>query len=116
VLQKDNVNVIINPITKIDASGVITKTSHTQDTMLQIGGGGGSSDSATTQLPKDESIHIQVDVLIWGTGFKMQGWGGAVHTIRRSGEVLTKHWEEYWPKHHYSLVKLDSRTLAPSNS
>lgn len=99
VLQKENVNVITSPITGIDASGVITKASHTQDTVVQIGCGGAYSDS-TSQSPEDEGIHIQADVLIWGTGFKMQGWGGAVHTIGRSGEVLTKHWEEY-PKTLY---------------
>ena len=58
VLQKENVNVITSPITGIDASGVITKASHTQDTVVQIGCGGAYSDS-TSQSPEDEGIHIR---------------------------------------------------------
>lgn len=92
-LQKDNVEVIGNPIVGVDEYGVITKRPHTDDVVLQIDDSAASSRRSSESQPKTQSLHIQADVLIWGTGFKMQGWGGAVPTIGRDGQVLSDHWK-----------------------
>lgn len=91
VLQKDNVNLITNPIIAIDASGVITKNPPlTNDTIIQV-----DEDITVAGVELEAEItHVKADVLIWGTGFKMQGWGGAVRTIGRSGVLLSEHWED----------------------
>ena len=87
VLQKENVHIITNPITTIDANGVITRApSPTNDAIAQMD---------TTHATANRDILTKADVLIWGTGFVMQGWGGAVHTIGRSGITLSDHWGAY---------------------
>ncbi|KAB5513419.1 hypothetical protein GE09DRAFT_1162355 [Coniochaeta sp. 2T2.1] len=88
VLQKDNVEVIKNPIVGVDASGVITTVPRTKG---QIEGNLGNG-HAITEKSEDETDHTRADVLIWGTGYLMQGWEGAVHTIGRSGVVLREKW------------------------
>jgi cation diffusion facilitator CzcD-associated flavoprotein CzcO len=91
VLQKENVHLQDQPIVAIDAAGVITKDRSSQD---------GSSvprdetKNAETTAIEAGTTHIKADVLIWGTGFKMQGWGGAVPTLGRGGVLLTEHWSE----------------------
>jgi hypothetical protein len=91
VLQEDNVEVISEPITAIDSNGVITKARPSgNDAVININE---HSREGVAKL-EDSSLHVKVDVLIWGTGFKMQGWGGAVPTMGRKGLLLSEHWED----------------------
>lgn len=115
VLQKDNVNVISSPIVAIDTSGVITKAPQTKHTVVKTDDGDTNGESTNKKLPENETIHIQADVLIWGTGFKMQGWGGAVPTIGRAGKVLSEHWKKY-PKTLYGKSAHISRPLKAEKS
>ena len=104
VLQKDNVHLTKDPIIAIDESGVITgSTPKNNDAIVQVSG---PIDGVIA--PETGTVHTQADVLIWGTGFIMQGWGGAVPTIGRSGVLLTDHWEDgpktLYGKYLYAFV------------
>ncbi|KAJ4854534.1 flavin-binding monooxygenase-like domain-containing protein [Trichoderma breve] len=50
--------------------------------------------SSTASQTKEQHSHIEADIIIWGTGFKMQGWGGAIPTIGRNGQLLSEHWRD----------------------
>ncbi|KKP01040.1 monooxygenase [Trichoderma harzianum] len=91
-LQKNNVEVISNPIVAMDDAGIITKRPHTSDIVLQIDEPELDGHSSTASQTKEQQSHIEADIVIWGTGFKMQGWGGAVPTIGRNGQLLSEHW------------------------
>jgi cation diffusion facilitator CzcD-associated flavoprotein CzcO len=91
VLQKENVQLIKHPIAAIDANGVITKSPPSpRDAVINIDGPANGETART----ESENTYFAADVLIWGTGFKMQGWGGAVPTIGRSGMLLSEHWKD----------------------
>ncbi|UKZ64286.1 uncharacterized protein TrAtP1_005504 [Trichoderma atroviride] len=92
-LQKDNVEVINYSIIAVDEYGVITKRPHTDDVVLQIDDPAAVSRQSSESQPKAQNLHIKADVLIWGTGFKMQGWGGAVPTTGRDDQILSDHWK-----------------------
>ncbi len=69
VLQKENVHVITDPITSIDAQGVVTKAPpRTNDAIVQIEQI--SSDAMAPQAVSSTDILRKADVLILGTGFK----------------------------------------------
>lgn len=91
VLQEPNVEVVTDPITRIDESGVISvpklmrKESATLDQQ--------SLGSSATDLGELKETLRTVDVLIWGTGFQMQGWGTAFKIIGRNGKTLGQHWD-----------------------
>ncbi|KIM96696.1 hypothetical protein OIDMADRAFT_169525 [Oidiodendron maius Zn] len=70
VLQQPNVEVITDPITSINESGIIYISLHTPS----------------------KNTHNRVDVIIWGTGFKMQGWGTAFKIVGLDGKTLGEHW------------------------
>lgn len=74
VLQKENVEIIDRPITRINPTGLVTGRSAVSD----------------NQVPAvlDEML-TEVDVIIWGTGFKMQGWGGAFPTTGLDDTLLS---------------------------
>ncbi|RFU74513.1 monooxygenase [Trichoderma arundinaceum] len=93
-LQKENVEVISDPIIAVDECGIVTKRPRTNDVVLQIDGPQIGDRPATESQKKDQTMHTKVDVLIWGTGFKMQGWGGAVPTTGRDGQLLSEHWNK----------------------
>jgi hypothetical protein len=40
----------------------------------------------------DKDTLSHVDVIIWGTGFKMQGWGTAFKIVGQHGKTLGEHW------------------------
>jgi cation diffusion facilitator CzcD-associated flavoprotein CzcO len=92
-LQKDNVEVISDPIVAVDETGIITKQPHTNDIVLQIDSPEVDSHFTAESQSKEQTSHIKADVLIWGTGFKMQGWGGAVPTKGRDDQFLSEHWK-----------------------
>ena len=97
MLQKDNIKVISNPITAINESGVIVKASPGAENMATPSERNPSheTNSSTAAISLDsEHIHKRADVLIWGTGFIMQGWGGAVRTVSSNGAVLSEHWKD----------------------
>ncbi|KAL6787258.1 hypothetical protein J3E68DRAFT_440801 [Trichoderma sp. SZMC 28012] len=93
-LQKNNVEVISNPIVAVDDAGIITKRPHTSDVVVQIDEPEVDGRSSTASQTKEQHSHIEADIIIWGTGFKMQGWGGAVPTIGRNGQLLSEHWRD----------------------
>ncbi|KAK4076574.1 uncharacterized protein Triagg1_4177 [Trichoderma aggressivum f. europaeum] len=93
-IQKNNVEVISDPIIAVDDAGIIRKRPHTGDVVLQIDEPDRDGDSSTESQTKEQDSHIEADVLIWGTGFKMQGWGGAVPTMGRNGQLLSEHWRD----------------------
>jgi cation diffusion facilitator CzcD-associated flavoprotein CzcO len=112
VLQKDNVNVMSDPIIAVDESGVWTEAPSTNDVVLQMDDVDASvAESATMELHKvGDRQHVKADVLIWGTGFKMQGWGGAVPTVGCDGKLLSEHWEDA-PKTLFGAFHSPSRYL-----
>lgn len=93
-LQKDNVEVTSNPIIAVDEYGVVTQRPHTDDVVLQIDDSAAVSRRSSESQSRSQTLHIKADVLIWGTGFKMQGWGGAVPTIGRDDHLLSNHWKD----------------------
>ncbi|KAH8803542.1 hypothetical protein F5884DRAFT_509071 [Xylogone sp. PMI_703] len=103
VLQKDNVSVIDGQVIAIDESGVITKAAATNDAIVQIDNETANTARTSLSSSNNETVHVRADVLIWGTGFKMQGWGGAVPTVGRDGRLLSEHWEDY-PKTLYGTM------------
>jgi cation diffusion facilitator CzcD-associated flavoprotein CzcO len=91
VLQEDNVELITDAIIGIDESGLITRaTLKPNDAVIDVDGYSGSDEERAVA----EIFCVKADVLIWGTGFKMQGWGGAVRTVGRNGIELSEHWED----------------------
>ena len=54
-------------------------------------------------------IHRSFDVIIWGTGFLMQGWGSMVPTRGLFGSLLADHWTDE-PKTLYgkAVLKMQS--------
>lgn len=91
-LQKPNVVVTKNPIVEVDGTGIITHAPVTDDVCIQIDEP--RTDDAGTDVGSIEKgrKHTEVDVIVWGTGFLMQGWGGAVPTKGRGGILLSDHW------------------------
>jgi hypothetical protein len=85
--------VVSNPIIAVDETGIITEAPSTNDGVIQMDDIDISVASVSTDRPKVGGAHIKADVLIWGTGFQMQGWGGAVPTIGYEGRLLSEHWK-----------------------
>jgi cation diffusion facilitator CzcD-associated flavoprotein CzcO len=83
VLQKENVKVVTDAIVAIDREGVVTR-------------------KAEGDTVGSETTLVKSDVLIWGTGFNMQGWGGALPTVGREGVLLNEHWAD-GPKTLYGM-------------
>ncbi|QLI72763.1 FAD-binding monooxygenase BOA2 [Metarhizium brunneum] len=94
-LQKDNVRVINCPIVAMDEFGLIVETPRSSDSKRRIEVLERGEDHTEEIQSMDQTIHVQADVLIWGTGFKVQEWGGTVPTIGRTGETLREHWDHY---------------------
>ncbi|KFZ20415.1 hypothetical protein V501_00155 [Pseudogymnoascus sp. VKM F-4519 (FW-2642)] len=96
ILQKPNVDVITDSITLVDEKGIVSTPSRlTANDNLNRQAKESSSQnsldiSLNTLTPK--GIHNDVDVIIWGTGFKMQGWGTAFKIVGRHGKALGEHW------------------------
>lgn len=80
VLQQPNVEVITDPITSINESGIIC-------TPLSLA----QKEDISLHTPS-KNTHNRVDVIIWGTGFKMQGWGTAFKIVGLDGKTLGEHW------------------------
>lgn len=87
LLQASNVEVISDPITRIDGSGVFC-------TVKEEISKKGQEMTCSSGIDSEESqeSHNKVDVIIWGTGFKMQGWGTAFEILGRRGQSLGQHW------------------------
>ncbi|KAJ5413628.1 monooxygenase [Penicillium cosmopolitanum] len=112
VLQKENVNVVSNPIMAVDEAGITTETPMTNDAVIQIDDADSSVSSVSTERPKVGGTHIKADVIIWGTGFQMQGWGGAVPTLGREGKLLSEHWKDS-PKTLFGTYTLHLHPWSP---
>jgi cation diffusion facilitator CzcD-associated flavoprotein CzcO len=107
VLQKDNVEVSKCPIIAINATGINTNSNNwASDSGIETCGLPNGRSAAM-----EDTKHIEADVLIWGTGFQMQGWGSAVPTIGRTGILLSEHWEE-GPKTLHGECRSISFTLS----
>lgn len=92
VLQRRNVGFVTEPIVRICDEGVL-------------------SQKAQSDTVDVNPTLVKADVLIWGTGFKMQGWGGAVPTTGREGVLFSEHWAD-GPKTLYGSYPL--LTISPS--
>ena len=94
-LQEKNVSLINDPIVSIDEHGLITSTKTRSDEIKPVDD---ASTPMTTDSPAsmaDGTTHTQANVLLLGTGFIMQGWGGAIPTTGRNGLLLSHHWADY---------------------
>ena len=47
-----------------------------------------------TGLAQLRESHRSFDVIIWGTGFLMQGWASMVPTWGINGSLLADHWSD----------------------
>jgi hypothetical protein len=82
------VEVITDPLTLIDEKGIVSTPRHRHEND-ELSRQAKESGSGNLQL---EGIHNDVDVIIWGTGFKMQGWGTAFKIVGQNGKTLGEHW------------------------
>jgi cation diffusion facilitator CzcD-associated flavoprotein CzcO len=98
VLQKPNVEVITDRVSLIDERGIVSAPVHpapedTSNYKIREGNSqNGSLDGISLDNLTREGVHNDVDVIIWGTGFKMQGWGTAFRVVGRQGKTLGEHW------------------------
>ena len=93
-VQERNVHLISDPIVSIDETGVITSPKPRGNAIRPLDGD--NTVMATDPAkPVVATTHTQADVLLLGTGFIMQGWGGAIPTTGRNGLLLTQHWADY---------------------
>ena len=101
--EKANVDLIIDPVIKITSAGIISKpVSLINDPELILAkkeakdeGTAIKSELYTAENDKDSCERsVDVDVIIWGTGFQVQKLGGIYKVIGRSGQTLEQHWQE----------------------
>jgi cation diffusion facilitator CzcD-associated flavoprotein CzcO len=108
-LQKANVELITDPPIRITATGIISKPTPlvTKDEMVAVEKELDSRKAVHNvkrevdlkldtyiQDPNSRERNIDVDVLIWGTGFVIQDLGGSYKVIGQSGATLQQHWSE----------------------
>jgi hypothetical protein len=94
-LQSPKVEVIKESLKRIDERGLFSvpwgksKPSNMNATKEYLGT---SSRSSSIQESDPIESYNSVDVIIWGTGFQMQGWGTAFDIYGEDGETLGQHW------------------------
>lgn len=101
--EKANVDLITDPVIKITSTGVISKpVSLINDSELNLAKKEAKGEDTAikpelyaVENDKDSSERsVDVDVIIWGTGFQVQKPGGVYKVIGRSGQTLEQHWQE----------------------
>jgi cation diffusion facilitator CzcD-associated flavoprotein CzcO len=97
LVQRPNVSVIAEDLGRMDATGIVStcrrpycSLDHPMD--------------KTNQAQLCER-HRSFDVIIWGTGFLMQGWGSMVPTRGLNGVLLADHWRDE-PRTLYGKVPM----------
>ena len=90
---KPNVELITDPVIRITETGIISETLHEQPTQPnKTPKDSSSSNSALNPFPTRQVI--DVDVIIWATGFAVQDWGSAVKITGRNGITLHQRWQD----------------------
>jgi cation diffusion facilitator CzcD-associated flavoprotein CzcO len=101
--EKSNVDLITDPVMKITSSGVISKpVSLIDDSELNATKteGGDEDTEIKPELYTAEEANdscqrsVDVDVIIWGTGYQVRKFGSVYKVIGRSGQTLEQHWQE----------------------
>jgi cation diffusion facilitator CzcD-associated flavoprotein CzcO len=96
ILQKPNVEVITDRITSVNETGIVSARGQSAaEPNLQAKESFPQTCSLHEVPPATlgpDGIHSDVDVIIWGTGFKMQGWGTAFKIVGQRGKTLGEHW------------------------
>ena len=76
MVQKHNVELCTGPLLRMMSNGIVSGRQN-QDSL-------GKQDGETLR---------EFDVVIWGTGFQMQGWGSMIPTRGLGGVLLSNHWD-----------------------
>ena len=76
MLQKDNIELCTEPLLRMESNGIV---------------------SGYTTPPSPAKEHNEAlrrfDIVIWGTGFQMQGWGSMIPTRGLKGKLLSEQWD-----------------------
>lgn len=75
LVQQHNVELCKEPPLRIEEDGIVSK----------------SPENTSGGQLSEENLR-QFDVVIWGTGFQMQGWGSMIPTRGLNGTYLSDHW------------------------
>lgn len=108
-VQKSNVELITDPPIRVSDTGIISKptTLVTKDEMVAVEKELNICKAVFNikrevdlkldtyiEDPNSRERNVDVDVLIWGTGFVVQDLGGGYKVTGQSGATLQQHWSE----------------------
>ena len=77
MVQKPNVELCTESLLRMEPNGIVS----------------GSPDQDASGSQTSETLR-QFDVVIWGTGFQMQGWGSMIPTRGLGGIMLSDQWDD----------------------
>ncbi|KAH7159401.1 hypothetical protein B0J13DRAFT_518869 [Dactylonectria estremocensis] len=83
----------------------IIKSPNTLSVEEQAAEPAGSYQVKTTKQISDGETELEVDVLVWGTGFDMNNLGGHFHIHGKNGKYLSQTWKDY-PQTYWTKVFL----------
>ncbi|KAJ9615798.1 hypothetical protein H2200_001875 [Cladophialophora chaetospira] len=83
LVQQANVSVVSEDLVGVTTDGITSQSRQPLETPTDTAG-----------VPQLRQTNRPFDVIIWGTGFLMQGWGSMVPTRGLNGTLLSDHWAD----------------------
>lgn len=104
-----NVELVTEKPVRITENSIILKSPRALSAEEQPAQPTGSYQVKTPEKNIDEETELEIDVLIWGTGFDMNDSGGHFQIYGKDGKNLSQTWKDY-PKTYWSKIFLTQLT------